>query len=354
MPRSFGGLWPKITDFDNIFRACREARRGKRFRDEVLAFTFRLEENIVTLQNELAWKIWRPGRWREFMVYDPKPRVIHAPAFRDRVVHHALCRVIEPLFERRFIYDSYACRRGKGTHAAMYRVRDFLRRLKRTCGRAYVLKADISRYFPSVAHEHLKDIIRRTIRCRDTLWLIDIIIDHGGDNGRGLPIGALTSQLFANVYLDIFDHFVKDELAVKFYVRYMDDFVILHPDKAYLRDVRDRIEDFLFERLSLRLNPKTRIFPHKQGVDFCGYRIWPTHVLPRKRNVKRARRRLGALARLYARGLVPLERVKTALASFLGYMKHCAGRTTTQCILKELVLVRPSGGSPWMLSPLAE
>ena len=299
MPKTFNSIWEKIISFENLYYAYKQARRSKRFQSEVLEFSFRLEENLIILQNELMWKTWEPSSWREFKVYDPKPRQINAPAFRDRVVHHALCRIIEPLFEPRFIYDSYACRVGKGTHAAMYRVRDFLRRIKRNHSKVYILKADISQYFPSVDHERLKKIIRRTIRDKNVLWLIDTIIDYGGEDGRGIPIGALTSQLFANVYLDTLDHFVKDELGIKFYVRYMDDFVILHWDKTHLKEVRNLIEEFLFKHLSLQLNPKTQIFPYKQGVDFCGYRIWPTHVLPRKRTVKRARRRFKALARLY-------------------------------------------------------
>jgi retron-type reverse transcriptase len=212
-----------------------------------------------------------------------------------------------------------------------------MRKLKRSCGDFYVLKADISQYFPSINHDILKSIIRRTISCKDTLWLIDTIIDHAE---YGLPIGALTSQLFANVYLNELDHFIKDKLGIKYYLRYMDDFVIMHPDKTFLKELRLQIEQFLLNRLALKLNRKTAIYPYKHGVDFCGYRIWLTHILPRKRNVKRARKRLKKLTKLYNAKIIKLDKFKSSLMSFIGYMKHCNGYKSLAGILKETILSR--------------
>ena len=340
MPKTYNGLWAHIIDFENIYKAYLQARRCKRYRTEVLKFSFDLESNLIEIQNKLAWKTWEPGKWREFYVYDPKRRLIQAPPFKDRIVHHTLVQVIEPLFERKFIYDSYACRVGKGTHAAMYRVFNFERRAKRNYGHFYVLKGDISQYFPSINHQILKMIIGRTIRDKDTLWLIDKIIDFG-KNGRGVPIGALTSQLFANIYLDKLDHFIKDELGVKFYVRYMDDFVIIYADKYYLKQLLSKIEDFLWNHLALRLNPKTQIFPYTQGINFCGYRIWPTHILPRKQTIKRAKRRFKKFSQLYSEGKISLDKIKASLMSFLGYTKHCSAYYSTLGTLKKLVLKPP-------------
>jgi len=334
MPKTYNSLWAYIIDFENIYRAYLCARRCKRYRTEVLKFSSDLESNLIAIQNELIWETWEPGRWREFYIYDPKKRLIQAPPFKDRIVHHALVQVIEPLFERKFIYDSYACRVGKGTHAAMYRVLSFERQAKQNYGHFYILKGDISQYFPSINHKVLKRIIRQTIRDKDTLWLIDRIIDFGGENGRGVPIGALTSQLFANIYLNEFDHFIKDELSVKFYVRYMDDFVIIHTNKDYLKQLLCKIEDFLWSRLVLRLNLKTQIFLYTQGINFCGYRIWPTHILPRKQTMKRAKKRF----KKFSEWRISLDKIKASLMSFLGYIKHCNAYHSTLGTLKKLVL----------------
>ena len=338
MPKTYGDLWPLVTSWDNLYNAYLEARENKRYRPEVLKFTANLEENLINTQNHLYWKSWAPGRWREFIVHEPKARHIQAPSFSDRIVHHALVRVIEPLFERKFIYDSYACRVGKGTIAAVLRTQGFLRQAKTKYNHVYVLKADISKYFPSIQHDHLTRILKRTIRDKDILRLCEIIIHNRGEHGCGIPVGALTSQLFANVYLDQLDHLIKDEFGVKFYTRYMDDWIILAPDKKRLWSILDAIEDFLTSRLGLRLNPKTQIFPASHGVDFCGYRIWPTHILPRKRNVKRARRRLQKLSKFYAHKQITLERARASVMSFLGYMKHCDGYRSTVAVLDNLVL----------------
>jgi len=337
MPKSYNNLYPLIYDFQNLYNAFKKASRGKRYRNEALRFKTSLEKNLIDIQNNLIWKTYSPLPFREFYVHDPKKRLIQAPAFRDRVVHHALCNVIEPLFERKFIYDSYACRRGKGTHAAVARLQRFMRKLRRNHGNFYILKADISQYFPSINHDILKRTVRRTIACKDTLWLIDTIIDQ---HEEGLPIGALTSQLFANVYLNELDHFIKDRLGVKHYLRYMDDFVIMHADKEALKVLRLEIESFLQHKLLLKLNPKTSIFPDRHGIDFCGYRIYPTHILPRKRNIKRARKRLARLAKLYNKGVVTLAGVKSSIMSFMGYMRHCNGYRSLQGVLGEVVLSR--------------
>ena len=277
------------------------------------------------------------------MVYEPKARFIQAPPFKDRVVHHALVQVIEPLFERKFIHDSYACRVGKGTIAAVLRTQNFLRRAKAKWRQVYVLKADISKYFPSIQHDHLLRILKRTIRDKDVLWLCEIIIRNCGEGGRGIPAGALTSQLWGGVYLGQLDHLIKDEFGIRFYTRYMDDWIILAPDKKRLWSILDAIEDFLTSRLELRLNPKTRIFPASHGVDFCGYRIWATHLLPRKRNTTRMRRRFRKLAKLYAERQITLKKVRASVMSFLGYMKHCSGFRTTESVLGELILRRKIG-----------
>jgi retron-type reverse transcriptase len=340
MPKTYNNLWDKVISFENLYNAYIEARKGKKYRKEVLEFSYNLEENLIILQNQLYWKMWAPGRYREFYVYDPKKRLIAAPPFNDRIVHHALVRVIEPLFEKKFIYDSYACRKYKGTHAAVLRLQSFLKRAKRNWESVYVLKADISQYFPSINYDYLLKILSRTIRDNDVFWLCEKIIKSSGYETTGIPVGALTSQLFANIYLDQLDHFVKDELGVKYYIRYMDDFVILGDDKKKLRDMLGEIESFLSNRLYLRLNPKTLIFPVHKGVDFAGYRTWATHILPRKRNVKKFRKKLEWMQKAFKSGKIDLEYIYPIVMSFLGYMKHCQSHTIVKKIFDEVVFFR--------------
>lgn len=326
--KTYGHLWERIVSFENLYQSFLEAKRYKRFDPPVLDFASRLEENLVDIQNRLIWHAWEPGRWTHFTIHEPKRREICAPPFKDRVVHHALVRVTEPLFERRFIDHSYACRVGKGTHAAAARALALTRKARRNWGDYWVLKCDIAKCFPSIRHDVAKGIIRKVVRDSDTLWLWDTIIDKSGYEERGIPIGALTSQLIANITLDPLDHFIMDDLGYGDYCRYMDDFLVVDADKGRLWALKEAVEDFLESRLSLRLNGKSTVLKGVQGVDFCGYRIWPTHVLPRKRNVKRARRRLKRLVPLVASGAAEPSALEGCLASFHGYLKYCCGHET--------------------------
>ncbi len=268
-----GNLWPQVISFERLLHAAEEARKGKRFRPAVAAFHFDQERALWKLHEELAAKTYRPGEYRSFFIYEPKKRQISAAPYRDRVVHHALVNVLEPIYERTFIHDSYACRKGKGTHAGVKRCQEFAGRFR------YVLKADIQKFFPSLDHEILKALVALKIKDPDVLWLVNHIIDGSnpqeeilsyfpgddlftpGERRRGIPIGNQTSQFFANVYLDPLDHFVKDRLGMKGYVRYVDDFLVFSNDKNHLADVREQISEFLV-RLRLRLHPKKSvIFP---------------------------------------------------------------------------------------------
>lgn len=346
MPITTTGLWGQITDFDNLYQAYLEARRGKRDRSSVLRFSANVEENLVNLQNHLLWKSWAPGKPREFVVKEPKLRLIQAPPFEDRVIHHALVRVVNPIFERKFISDSYACRVGMGTQAAVARAQRFIRVAKRNHGpEVYVLKADISKFFASIRHSVLLGEISRTISDRDVLWLWQqIICGYGNETGVGLPVGALTSQLGANILLNRLDHVAKDDLGIKHYVRYMDDFIAVLPNKASAASTLGDLASVV-EGLSLELNPKTAIHPWQRGLDFCGYRIWPTHILPRKRNIKRARASFRTLSLRYRAGLVDQKHVRQRVCSFLAYAKHCDARRTVIGVLGDLRLVRGSAAS---------
>jgi len=263
--------------------------------------------------------------------------------FRDRVMHHALCNIIEPIFEARFIFDSYACRAGKGTHAGADRAQKFMRKVRRQ-GRLFCLKGDVSRYFPSVDHATLKALLRKRIKCPSTLWLCDEIIDSAtrlSGTAKGIPIGNLTSQLFANIYLHEMDVFVKEGLRERYYVRYMDDFVIFGNDNDHLHQSRKNISEFLNTRLMLELNGKTQVFPvDSKGVDFLGYRIWPTHRLLRKSSKTRMKRKLKAFERKYRQGKITREHINHSIQSWLGHARHCNSYNLRRAIFSWFCLSR--------------
>ena len=343
MPKTAKNLWASVLEWENLLMAAKKASRGKRYHTEVMIFNARLEENLLRLRRLLRTGEWRPGHYREFEVFEPKRRMVHAPCFADCVLHHALVQVIGPYFERRFIEHSYAGRVGKGTHAASDHLSSMLRSAEAAWGTVYALKADVTHYFYSIDHDILLRVVARTIGDRDVLNLLHVLV-KGADcikGNRGLPLGALFSQLLANVYLDQLDHFIKDGLGVRYYVRYMDDFVLLHHDKTELWRLLAEIRDFLACELHLTLNSKTRVFPASHGVDFAGYRHFSGYKLPRKRNVRRAKKRFAGLSRCYAAGDVDLDTVRCCVASFVGYMKHCKGWKSTESALSKLVLVRP-------------
>ncbi len=332
--KRINNIYEKVYSFENIYLAYTKAKQNKRYREDVLTFTDNLEANLITIQNELIWKMYSPGRYREFIVYEPKKRIIQAPSFKDRVVHHALCNVIEPIFDARFIYDSYACRKGKGTHAGVERIIYFLRKLARSLPRTYCLKADISSYFPSIDHTVLKTLLRKKVSCEDTLWFIDTIIDGTScGSARGIPIGALTSQLFANIYLNELDTFVKHDLRAKHYVRYVDDFIILSDSKEELWEHLGEIEIFLQDKLKLSLNHKTGIFPATLGIDFLGYRIWKDKLLLRKANIHRSKRRLRKLRVLHEKGEVKFEKLRSSVASWQGQCKFSKSYSAMQRVI---------------------
>jgi len=241
------------------------------------------------------------------------------------------------------IYHSYACRSGKGVHDAARRVQHDLRVATRAWGSPWVLKADISKYFPSIDHDILRSILPRTVREKSIIDLFGHIISGSGFDDRGLPVGALTSQLFANIYLDKMDHIIKDNLGIKHYVRYMDDFIIVFPSKVEAQELLTWLRHYLPTELRLSLNPKTIIFPASaRMVDFAGYRICKTHMVPRKRNIKRARRAFKKMVKAYAVGDIDLSYIKPRVASFIGYTKHCQAIMSTKSVLGELVLTRTS------------
>jgi retron-type reverse transcriptase len=309
-----GNLWPQLASWENLVESTRAAALGKRKRPDVARFLHELEPNLCRLQGELEEGTYRPGVYRTFWIHDPKPRQISAASFRDRVVHHALTRVLEQVFEPRFTDYSFASRKGFGQHRALKLARDACRRSR------YVLKCDIRKYFPSIDHSILKELIGRAIKCRRTLDLAELIVDGSNEQEevieyfpgdslftpferrRGVPIGNQTSQFFANVYLNPLDHFVLRELKPALYLRYVDDFVLFGDDKRELGLMAERIREFL---QCLRLSPherKFRVYRCAEGLTFLGWRILPGQMRLARPNVVRMRRRLKKMAALYHAG----------------------------------------------------
>ncbi|MDL2005825.1 reverse transcriptase/maturase family protein [Vibrio parahaemolyticus] len=321
-------MFEQIIQFENLMAAAHDAQKGKRFKAPVMRYMSNVEENLINTQNHLIWGSYVPSQHRRFCVYEPKMRTISAPPFHDRVVHHAIHRVIEPIIDKRFIFDSYACRVGKGTHSAADRVQRFIRIVKKNNGKVFALKADISKFFNSINHATLKCVIGKHIGCKRTLALLERIVDHSDTDtdGVGIPIGNLTSQLFANLYLNELDQFVKHGLRERFYARYMDDFVVIHHDKSHLQRVRKQIEDWLWVNLQLKTNNKTQVFPvgivRGRALDFVGYRIYATHKTLRKCTEKRFKHKVKVLRRLYSIGEVGLDEVRPVVCSYIGCASH--------------------------------
>jgi retron-type reverse transcriptase len=329
-----GNLYAGLTSPASLLAAALTAAQGKRRRPDVARFLMDLELELVRLRRELLDGSYRPGPYRTFEILDPKPRRISAAPFRDRVVHHALTRVLEPIFEQRFLPDSYACRRGLGTHRAIRGAQIAAKRFP------FVLKCDIRKYFPSIDHAILMGLLERDIGCPPTLELARTIIDHSNDQEpiyhyfpgdtlftpyerrRGLPLGNQTSQFFANVYLNPLDHFVRGTLQPGSYFRYVDDFLLFGEDKGKLGEMRRRIEEFLFDyRLSLHPG-KSRVYRVRDGVTFLGWRIFPDRSRLVRDNVQRFRARLRDLQQDYAAGRVDWDDVQNAVQAWIAHASH--------------------------------
>ncbi len=336
--KTFHNLYSKIASFDNLLLAAKNAQKGKRYQRSVATFNLHLEEELLRLREELLSKCYRPGAYRSFMIYDPKERMISAAPYCDRVVHHALMNVTAPIFERTFISDTYANRKGKGVHAAILRYHEYARRFP------YVLKCDIRKFFPSIDHELLKQELRWKVACPDTLWLIDTIIDNSnpqeehiiyypGDDlftpyqrRRGLPIGNLTSQWWGNIYLNRMDHFIKEELRVPGYIRYVDDFVLFGENPRQLHAWKSAISEYL-NGLRLNLHPhKSQVYQVEKGVPFLGFKVFPEYRVVRKEKTRRYARYLRKQMSMRKQGKLCPNRLEMGLNSWLGHVRFGMSR----------------------------
>jgi len=332
--RPLQALYPRLTSFANLHAAARRAQRAKRYRPAVLAFNARLEAELFALQEELQTFSYRPRPFVRFEIFEPKRRLIAAAAYRDRVVHHALCAVIVPPLERGFLPTSYANRTGYGSHRAM---RQFER-----CRQVFpwVFQADLRLYFPSIDHQHLLNQLRQLIVCPGTLWLLETILAHGAETtptlepfpgdtlltplerSHGLPIGNLTSQFLANLHLNDFDHRIASLRGVASYLRYVDDFALFAHDRPSLERAQGRIEAEL-EALRLRLHPiKSQMRRCRDGTSFVGFHLLSGRIRVRNHTLRRGRRRLRAVAAAVAAGNLAPDQARQRLISWNAHLAH--------------------------------
>ena len=316
--KRYGNLFEEVVAFDNMVVAAKRAFRGKKDKAQVAQFYFDMENELLCIREELRNKTYIPRPLRIFQIREPKVREIGASDFRDRVVHHAVCNIIEPILERAYIHHSYACRIGKGTHSAVRQAQIFSRKNR------YYLKCDIRQYFGSIDHDILKELIVRKFKDPDLIWLLNTIIDSAQSDqpGKGIPIGSLTSQHFANLYLDRFDHYIKDSLSVKGYLRYMDDFILFGYEKADLHSLHDSIRNFLHDELELELKEKaTMLAPVLDGIPFLGFRIFPNIIRLKQENKKRAFNTLKSRTRAFEAGEISEEEYSQSLMSITEHLK---------------------------------
>jgi len=329
----------EIVSIENLFRAWREFSRGKRQRLDVQQFEFNLEDNLFRLHYELESGAYHHSDYTSFYVQDPKLRHIHKACVWDRVLHQAVFRVLDPIFDRKFIFDSYSCRLNKGTHKAVNRLKEFSCRLSGNNHKnIFALKCDIRKFFDSIDQSILLSLIEKRIQDKRAIVLVsEIIKSFEKATNKGLPLGNVTSQLFANIYLNELDQFAKHRLKAKYYLRYCDDFIILGGNKNGLINMLYLIDDFLKEKLKLDLYfDKVDVRKYHQGIDFLGYAVLPHHRVLRTKTKRRMFRKMKKRHQDFKDGLVSEESFNQSIQSYLGVLIHCQGYRIKKDLMKML------------------
>ncbi len=319
-------IFHKIISLENLFSAWDEFKKGKRKKLDVQEFEYNLEDNIFKLHQGLKDKTYCHSNYTSFYVNDPKLRHIHKACVKDRILHHAIFRVLYPISDSIFIFDSYSCRNGKGTHRAVNRLQKFARKVSRNNTQpCSILKLDVRKFFDSINHDILISLIEKRIPDKNAIWLIEKIIkSFSASINTGLPLGNITSQLFANIYLNELDRFVKHELRIKYYIRYCDDLAILSDNREYLEGLIPQINNFLKEKLKLSLHSdKIIIRKYHQGVDFLGYVSFPYHRTLRTKTRRRMFRKIGQRIKKLRKNEISEESFDQTLQSYFGILKHC-------------------------------
>ena len=321
-------IFDHIISTENILDAWREFKKGKMKRIDVQEFHFNFEDNIFELHDNLKNKIWRPDKYTSFYIRDPKLRHIHKATVRDRVFNQALFRVLYPIFDKNFIFDSYSCRDGKGVHKGVLQLESFLKQSTSNYrSRSFALKCDVRKFFDSISHEILFGFIKEKVKDNDVLEIIKLILDSfETKSGKGLPLGNVTSQLFANVYLNKLDQFMKHNLKIEHYLRYCDDFIILDKDKNFLIKLTPEINTFLQNELDLELHPKkVEIRKNTWGIDFLGYVILPHYKVIRTKTKSRIIKKVIEAKKQLDKNLITNDYFQRLISSYKGILSHCKG-----------------------------
>lgn len=322
--KRIGNLYDCICKSDNIYFAYNKAKQGKSNTYGVLLFEKDLEENLKTLQRELINETYKTSEYSVFMVYEPKERTVYRLPFRDRIVHHAIMNILEPIWTSIFISNTYSCIKGRGIHGVLKHLKRDLKDVENT---QYCLKLDIKKFYLSIDHVILKKIVRKKIKDNKLLHLLDEIID----SAPGVPIGNYLSQFFANLYLSYFDHWLKEEMQVKYYYRYADDIVILGKNKMYLHGLLIAINDYLKNRLKLQIKENYQVFPvDDRGIDFVGYVFRHKYILMRKSIKKNLCRNAAKLNKKH----IGEKEYKQKIAPWIGWAKHCNSRNLLKKVVK--------------------
>lgn len=344
MTKIYTNLFDEITDFANLLESYKKTISGsKKFKKEAIIFSLREDKNLVELWRDLKSMKYKPKDYIQFEVFEPKRRTIHAPRIRDKIVQFAVHNVIKDVYENVFIRHSYACLNERGTHAAVAQVQKNMRICEREWGNAWIVKVDISKYFYNIDKNTLKKIYRKKIQCRRTLWLLDLIVDNSPTE-KGIPLGNVTSQDFANIYLNELDKYVTRFLGIRYYVRYMDDAIAIVRTREEARALKEKIQVYLNKFLLLELNPKkSHIFPISQGVNAYGFKIWTTHKKVRDQSKRAMKRRIKAMHRKFKNKEMRVQEVKKAVDSWLGHTRHSNYYNLCKKIFKNYKYIRAEG-----------
>lgn len=345
MPKTIKNIYEKITSFENLHAAYLNARRHKRYKKEILRYSTDLERQILILKKKLDDETYEPGGFREFYIKEPKTRLIMAQSFQDRVVQWAFYQVLNPLFVKGYITDSYACIEGRGQMAAINRLKEWLYKTGKWQNdneKWYYLKIDFAKYFYRIDHEVIINEFNRKVSDERVQRWAEKVIRNNHTNfglpvgkgpgevkrderipGKGVPVGSLFSQMVANLNLNPLDQYCKRTLSIKYYIRYMDDIIILHNDKKQLQEWKRLIIQYADEKLKLSTNNKTCVRPINLGLEFCGFKMFPTYIKLRKSTALHMKRALKKVKEKYENGEITLDRVQSTVNSYLGILKHC-------------------------------
>ena len=337
MPKKIKNVFYKNLTFEKLLSAHKRARKHKAYKNEVIKFEFNLENNLINLLNNLQNGSYRLGKYFQFKVYEPKERIIQALPYKDRIVHQWYVEeFIKPFIVPKFINNSFACLDNKGTHKAVETVQHQMQIMKRNYGDFWILKCDIKKFFYNINPYILFQILKKYIADKPLLDLSQIFIFNGPiDKSKvGIPIGNYTSQFFANIYLNELDQYIKRELKIKYYCRYMDDFILILKTKQECIKIKELIEIFLHDHLKLELNHKSRYYPYKIGVNFCGYRIFTTHRLLRTSSKKKIKKNIKCWNHQYHTNKLDFQYAMQSLNSWIGHSSHCNSYQLQQKVFK--------------------